>query len=234
MELPYNLQRLPPEALEVLRYLGKHGPAAAVQIETGTGMANRLVGKAIRRLVNFDYIELSGNTYQLTTDGTLATRQLNEYDAAQSKKDKGAASAAPQPVYRRLAVVMPRILAPNKASDLFIGVNPPDGGAARLPMPAHLELRVSAVYGALSIANLSLSVPPDRAAAPGRLSLTPATPGRAVRVRVDAFQAMDADHMELEPLGGMYFDVKVAMDATGHESAIRAVGMDIQLKPSRG
>src|SRR6478672_2165841 len=90
MSLPFNLQKLPPEALDVLRFLGKTaGGATTEAIEDGTGLASRPVGKAIRRLVTADYISLSFQGYELTTDGKVAVQELIAFDSA-----SGGASAA--------------------------------------------------------------------------------------------------------------------------------------------
>jgi hypothetical protein len=230
MELPFTLQRLPSEALEVLRFLHKHQAAAAsAEIEHGAQLSERLVGRAIRRLVNFRLIQLSHDKYELTSDGQLAARQLAEYDAAMAASGSGRAEQPRVP--RRLTVVMPRVLPANAPTDLFVGVNPPTANTPLLPQPAHITLRASALGGTLSSAEFSLVVPVDKAAVPVRLSLTPNQAGRAVRVRIDAFQATDADQLQFEPLGGMYFDVRVAMDAN-QDNALRAVGMDMLLKPT--
>ncbi len=229
MSLPYNLQKLPPEALDVLRYLGKTPTASADALQMGTRHAPRTIGKAIRRLVNYDYIVLGlDGSYQLTTDGKLAVQQIAEYDAA--GPDTGHKRKETQNFQRRLAVVLPRVLPPGRPTDLYIGVNPPNTDS-RLLGAARVELRVSAVGGSLSRSTLSLEIPPDRAAQPGKVSLTPAQPGRAVRVRIDAFQAFEFD--SLEPLGGMYFDAQVTSDTARADASTRAVSMDLLLKPPR-
>lgn len=229
MELPFTLQRLPPEALEVLRFLHKHQAAAeSAEIERGAQLSARLVGRAIRRLINFRLIQFNLDKYELTSDGQIAARQLAEYDAAMTAHQGG--RAEPPRVPRRLTVVVPRVLRANMPTELFVGVNPPTANTPLLPQPAHLTLRASALGGTLSLSEFALEVPVDKAAVPAKLTLTPDQAGRAVRVRIDAFQAVDADQLQFEPLGGMYFDVRVSMDAT-QDNALRAVGMDVLLKP---
>lgn len=229
MELPFTLQRLPPEALEVLRFLHKHQAAAeSAEIERGAQLSARLVGRAIRRLINFRLIQFNLDKYELTSDGQIAARQLAEYDAAMTAHQGG--RAEPPRVPRRLTVVVPRVLRANTPTELFVGVNPPTANTPLLPQPAHLTLRASALGGTLSLSEFALEVPVDKAAVPAKLTLTPDQAGRAVRVRIDAFQAVDADQLQFEPLGGMYFDVRVSMDAT-QDNALRAVGMDVLLKP---
>jgi hypothetical protein len=166
----------------------------------------------------------------LTTDGTIATRQIAEYDQETSGagSSQQASGQVVSRIQRHLSLVMPRRLAADRTSDVYAGVNPP-AGDPRLPAPARIELRISAVGGAISPGNLWLDVPTDAAAVPGKFSLTPARPGQTIRVRVDAFQMFALD--QLEPLGGMYFDVQVSMDSTSDPSR-RAVGMDILLNPA--
>ena len=229
MELPFTLQRLPPEALDVLRFLHKHRAAAAsAEIVRGTQLSARLVGRAIRRLINFRLIQYSFENYALTGDGELAARQLADYDAALAAAAGSGRAELPK-VPRRLTVV-PRVLRANTPTDLFVGVNPPTANTPQLPEVVHITLRVSALGGVLDSSEFGLVVPVDKAAQPAKVSLTPDQAGRAVRVRIDAFQAVDADHLQFEPLGGMYFDVRVSMDSS-QDSALRAVGMDMLLKP---
>src|SRR5689334_2193939 len=117
MPLPYNLQKLPPEALDVLRYMGKTSRAESAEtLEQGTKMSGRLIGKAIRRLVNYDYISMQdAYTYALTTDGNLAVKQLAEYDATENDETVKAKSAAL--AQRRLTVVMPRSFLPGRLTE---------------------------------------------------------------------------------------------------------------------
>ena len=237
MSLPFNLQKLSPEALALLRYLGQVSAARTDELETGTGLSSRTVLRAVRRLVTADYISLSPtDAYELTTDGQIAVEQIAEYD----RQGQGPAAArhtpeilAPlpvEPVARRLTVVLPRRLIAGRVTDVFIGINPP-ADARLLPAPAHIELKLSAVGAAVSSNQLTLEAPPGNAAVPVRFSLTATQPGRAVRVRVDVFQSLDVDL--LEPLGGMYFDAPVDPESTPSTAETRAVGMDILLKPPR-
>jgi hypothetical protein len=229
MSLPYQLQKLPSEALDVLRYLGKTSAGNLDELAAGMKLAGRTVGKAIRRLVNYDYIALGADgRYQLTTDGKIAVQQIAEHDAASAGGDAGTPQQETPKVQRRLAVVLPRRVSAGRPADLYIGVNPP-AGDHKLPGPAHVELKVSAVGGSLSAGNVSLEVPPDKAATPRKVSLT-AKAGQKVRVRIDAFQSFEFDSME--PLGGAYFDVPVSSDSAT-DKATRAVSVDLLLRPPR-
>jgi hypothetical protein len=230
MPLPFNLQKLPPESLDILRTMGKAaGPLTAEQMEAQSGLAYRLVGKAIRRLVNFDYIKLAGNTYELTTDGGLAVKDLAAYDI-ESSNDVTMVGRTTLVIARRLTVVMARAFTAGVPNDIYFGVNPPAPETPILPGNIHVVLKVSAVGGTLGTGDIALEIPPQKAAAPIRVALTPAAPGKTVRVRVDAFQAREYDNLNLDPLGGMYFDVHVAAQPAPADSTSRAVGMDLMVK----
>ena len=89
MSLPFNLQRLPPEAISVLRYLGRRNATATTHdMDENLDIGTRAVGRAIRRLVNYSLIQMDFNSsYQLTGDGRRAYQQLaeSELTAASSK-----------------------------------------------------------------------------------------------------------------------------------------------------
>lgn len=80
--LPLELQKLPPQALDVIRYLGRlEGGATTDQIIEDTGLSERSFGKAIRRLVTRYYVEMPAQGYYtLTASGQEAVRALREYD----------------------------------------------------------------------------------------------------------------------------------------------------------
>jgi hypothetical protein len=232
MSLPFNLQKLPPEALDVLRFLGKTaGGATTEAIEEGTGLASRPVGKAIRRLVTADYISLGFSGYELTTDGKVAVQDLAAFDGT-SGAATPAKSEPPAPtIARRLIAVVPRSLAVGQSANMIVGVNPPAGSDGALSDAARLELKIRAQGGALSADNITLEVPPNAAAKPDTVNLTPAEAGKTMRVRIDAFQAFDFDR--LEPVGGMYFDLPVAANGAQSDATNRAVGIDLKLKLAR-
>ena len=226
MPLSYNLQTLPPEALDVLRFMGKaQGPVTSSNIETGARMSSRLVGKAIRRLINSGHIQLSGTGYQLTSDGKIAVQQITE-------NDTGSGASRPPanvlPVFtRRLMAVMPHRIATGQATDVYFGVNPPYTPRPSSNQSARIELRLSAVGGSFSVPSIILDIPPDRAAVPQKVGLTPLAVDKPIRVRVDVFQPSSSG---TETLGGMYFDVQVVPNAAQPTETTRAVGMDLTLK----
>lgn len=225
MALPFHLEKLPPEAHLLLRYMLTHSPLTSVAMENA-GLSARSVGKAIRRLINAYYLELHGLEYGLTTNGRIAARQLVEYEAAKAGQPLEQGSQV-LTAKRRIIVVTPRTFVTERAVDLYVGVNAPNAGERRLQQGAQLELRVTAVGGKLAINNLSMVVPPEKAATPMRVRILPEPKTPAVRVRVDAFQTIATD--QAEPLGGFYFDVPVYMDATRQDKTPRAVGVDVTL-----
>jgi hypothetical protein len=180
-------------------------------------------------LVNFDQIEMRDRVYHLTDDGRITANQLVEYEATLNA-ESSAPGTAPTAIIRRLVVVLPRAFAANVPTTLVIGVNAAPDDSPPLPTAARLELQVSAAGGTFSRYRLSLEVPSLNAASPVSVSLTPAEPGRSVRVRLDAVQKIGA---HTEPLGGMYFDVKVPLTTDSLDSSVRAVGMNLWLRASQ-
>lgn len=82
--LPTDLQKLPPKALDVLRFLGtrEHG-AHTDDIIDGTGFSSRSCRKAIRRLVTRHYLTMPESEYYvLTNNGKDAAQTLRELDGA--------------------------------------------------------------------------------------------------------------------------------------------------------
>jgi len=107
MSLSFNLQRLPPEALGVLRFLGRHPTAVSTHdMESALDLSSRAIGRAIRRLVNYSLIQMDYNgAYQLTGDGRRAFEQLSEQDRRTPQGVTAVPGAAR--VIRRLTIVLP-------------------------------------------------------------------------------------------------------------------------------
>lgn len=84
MMLPADLQRLPPQALDLIRYLGTQDQGASVDtIIDGTGLSERMFRKSIRRLVTRYYVEMPADEfYRLTASGRQAASTLRDYDGA--------------------------------------------------------------------------------------------------------------------------------------------------------
>ena len=80
--LPPDLQKLPPQALDVIRYLDTHDDQGTVdEIIEGTGLSERGLRKAIRRLVTRFYADMPDQDfYRLTDKGREAAGELRAYD----------------------------------------------------------------------------------------------------------------------------------------------------------
>jgi hypothetical protein len=227
MALPFNLQRLPPEAISLLRFLGKrNAPATIRELEAGIPEESpRSILRAIRRLINFSLIQMDiDGAYLLTSDGKRAFQQLLTEEAAGSSVE---AVTVSRKISRRLTVVVPGSIIAGKPVPIFIGIDPPPTGAPLLAQSASVDLKLGAAGATLSTQTASLDVPPDKAASPTRITLMASTAGRIARVQIDAFQAHDIDR--LEPAGAMYFDVPVIASAAASPAPPRAVAVELTL-----
>ena len=116
MSVPPELQRLPPQALDVLRYLTacEDGTASADVIMAGAGLSTIGLGKGIRRLVTGRYVAMTApGTYTLTARGREAAEALLPADPAPGQA-------------RRLSVFTPCELAAGSPALLRAGFDPPD------------------------------------------------------------------------------------------------------------
>jgi len=110
MSLPLELQKLPPQALDVIRYLdGKEDGASVDAIMAGTGLSERSIGKAIRRLVTRYYASMPGEgVYLLTRLGREAAEDLRQYDGPKaSLPAESTPIVTPSPVATPSPVVAP-------------------------------------------------------------------------------------------------------------------------------
>jgi hypothetical protein len=222
MSLPSQLQKLLPEMLDVLRFLGARETAArTADIEAGLGMSERVVLKSIRRLINFNLIQFDDvKGYSCTSEGKIAYAALLEIDKA--PKDTSQQASDPK-ILRRLTAVTPAALIPGQPTAFFIGIDPPNGQISLLE-PITLDLKIQALGGTVQPLTASLTIPPDKAAAPARLTVTANVSDKPVRIKVDAYQAFQI--AELKVAGRLFFDIPVSQStATGR----RAVAADVEL-----
>ncbi len=148
--LPPDLQKLPPQALDVIRYLDTHDDqGTVVEIVGGTGLTERGLRKAIRRLVTRFYAEMPDQDfYRLTTKGKEAAEELRAYDGEnipaaapdtqtppveQAAPDRRQAAeetpAADVPRHvRRLSMFVPKELVIRSTITLRAGFDAPCGG----------------------------------------------------------------------------------------------------------
>lgn len=226
MALPFNLQKLPPECLDLIHYMAQRGEAATTIImESDSGMHPRMIGKAIRRLINGDYLTLdkpSGN-YSLTDDGWLAAELIAQHLA---EGGNTAGDADVPRVQRKLSIIGPRSTVAGLPTLMTIVANPPDSAGSGAP--SEVILRLSATGGSLSASTLTLHIPMDAPSAPMTFNVVPDfnTPG--LRIRVDAFQQLDLDR--IEPLEAIYFDTPIHAQPETQDRTLRAVGLNMALQ----
>ncbi|MBN1679440.1 MAG: hypothetical protein JW966_04060 [Anaerolineae bacterium] len=220
MSLPVNLQKLPPQALDVIRYLGTRKQGADVDtILAGTGLTERSFGKAIRRLVTRYYVEMLGQGfYKLTANGQQAVRDLRVYDGVEPDTF-GPDSAAAHT--RQLTAVLPRQLVAGGASVLLVGFNAPDDDSEPLQSPGRLILRVSAPGCDVHPTERPLEVTGSSHAGPVRFQVKPRREGD-LRLRIEVFQLVTLQ--ELVRLGGMYCDINAGAFPTPLSAETQTLG----------
>ena len=213
MDMPSNLQNLPPEVLDVLRFFGATGQtsAHADEIIERTGLSDRGFGKAIRRLVTSTYLVMDGDqVYRLSDAGRRAVADVLEYDLDTPPQDRvtssNAPAAGPRVVTRRLVLVAPAILTAGEAAPVQIAFESA-GPGQRLSSPAPVVVRFSALHAdAAPPTETTLQIGNE----PVQAGFT-VTPGAftTARLRVELLQS-DEFGYELEPCGGLYADLPVS------------------------
>lgn len=224
MEMPYSLQTLPPEAVDILRYYAATGEDAAHAdaIVEGADLTDRGFGKGIRRLVTKNYLVMSSDqVYRLTDHGR---RIIAEVQAYERDAPEGDDQPSAHYVRRRLVLVAPRVLAPEQIAPIIVGFDDARD-EENLHAPVNLLLRLSVTNGAaqgereatLMLTNQQVQHTFEISA--GRYT--------AVRVRVEVCQFQD-EYDDFELCGGMYVDFPVSDD--GGDPSLAAYGVDVILK----
>ncbi|MFN8378447.1 MAG: hypothetical protein U0452_07225 [Anaerolineae bacterium] len=226
--MPQNLQTLPLEVLDVLRFFGSTGQtsAHADEIIERTGLSDRGFGKAIRRLVTSTYLVMDGDqVYRLSDAGRRAVADLLEYDL-ENPLEIGKSPALPgaaRSVERRLVLVAPCALSAGTPAKVWVGFEGADDGEL-LSGPAPLVVRFSAVHGeAASPAETTLQV--ENRPVQYEFTVTPGSYTQT-RLRVQLFQS-DEFGYEIEPCGGLYVDVPVSAAA---DSVLAAYGASVSIR----
>ncbi len=254
--LPPDLRKLPPQALDVIRYLDTHDDqGTVVEIVGGTGLTERGLRKAIRRLVTRFYAEMPDQDfYRLTTKGKEAAEELRAYDgenfpaAAPDTQKPPVEQAAParqgvptrQGVeetpaadvprhVRRLSMLVPKELVIRSTITLRAGFDAP---AADDPVPlketGRVILRLSAPGCDVEPVERPLDVVVNGAAGPVSFRVTPRREGPA-RLKLDAYQLVSLK--DIRPVGGMFFDLNVSGFPTPDSGEVKALGAVIRLYP---
>jgi hypothetical protein len=228
--LPPEVQKLPPEALDVLRYLGLHPDGASIDdILDGTGLSERGFGKAIRRLVTRFYVEMPDQSfYRMTASGQQAADAVRVFDEEETPAAPGADMIAKLTHTRQLAVVGPKELIAGAQSVLRVGFSAPADAQHPLKESGRVILRLSAPGCDVEPVERPLEVATDAPAGPARFRVMARKTG-SVRVKVEAFQLMALD--ELQPVGGVFFDLSVASFPTPASGEVQALGATVRLHP---
>ncbi|MGQ9908748.1 MAG: hypothetical protein ACUVS2_07925 [Candidatus Flexifilum sp.] len=230
MEMPFTLRTLPPEALEVLRYFGKAGGAAAHadDIAEGSGLGPKSFGKALRRLVTKNYLVMEREqVYRLSDAGKRLTAELLEYDLI-APPQAGQKVVPPRFVRRRVVLAAPQQVIAGQPTMVFVGID--DAETEELvPEAIDVLLRLSLVNGepreprelSLRLANRHVQQ---------ALEITPGYYTQ-IRIRLQVCQVED-DAIDEEACGGLYVDLPVAV--SGPPASLAAYGADIMLKDTSG
>ncbi len=99
MALPYELTTFPTGALDIIRYLAGQDSYAAFDTEiiAALGLSDRAFGKALRRLVTREYVEMQyDGSYALTETGLEAAEAIAAHDEEALQEDFVEAGAPPE------------------------------------------------------------------------------------------------------------------------------------------
>jgi len=200
--LPVYLQQLEPltGALDIIRYLNRSGVSDGITVADDLGLSERSFDKAKRRLVTNGYIAArSDGILELTQKGINSARELASYDASGPTNTRG-----PAKVERKVLVALPRTLAPNTATPLYLGVDADSSG--RMQNETDLVFRLSTLNAKLNVKEDQI-VRVGGGAARHALEMT-AEDYDQVRLRVEVFQ-LSEDGEDIQSCGGLYMDVDV-------------------------
>ena len=228
--LPLELQKLPPQALDVVRYLGQHLSGAWVDdILEGTGLSERGFGKAIRRLVTRYYVEMPDQGfYRLTALGQQAAEDLRAFDGEEAPAAPSAETVSKLTHIRQLAVVGPKELVAGSESVLHMGFNASADAQNPLKEAGRMILRLSAPGCDVEPVERPLEVAVTAPAGPVRFRLTARQAG-SVRIKIEVFQLIAVG--DLQPVGGLFFDLTVAGFPTPASGEMQALGAQVRLYP---
>lgn len=243
-QIPFELQKLPPAALDVLRYFAQNGnqPADDIEIIAHANLTERSFSKAIKRLITKKFADMDvRRMYTLTEKGEDLMHELVEYDRETGGGSNGSSSPAssapveaqaiPQPtepvsngvgpVQCRLTVVVPEPLLVGEETQVYVGIDD-----RNVPAPADVVLRLSVINGEASKQEDVIQL--RRGAAHQAFYVT-AGEFRQTRLRVQAFQS-DAFSGDLHLAGGLYVDVDVTKDEN-ENGLLAAFGTDVTVLP---
>ncbi len=185
MALPFELTTFPNGSLDIIRYLASCDSYAASDeaIIAGTALSERSFGKAIRRLVTREYVEMQvDGTYQLTRQGLDAAEAIAVHDeeaaAEMSYSEAGEIGeeeeAGPPSVTRSALAIFPRTFAAGRPGYFFVRVE--EAAEPETELPVDMLFRLSGDCEIFPEQD-DAAVPPQAAADPVRFEITPAAAG---------------------------------------------------------
>jgi hypothetical protein len=208
MELSFQLRALPPDALDIIRFMGTlEDPLVhADDIADAVGLSDRSLGKAIRRLVTKSYLQMGiDQMYRLTEQGVRAAKELVAYDAESGGAESEAEVSTVVEVERQAVMVIPQPLLAGQNTAFYVGFHPAAQNH-RLTENAQIAMRVSILNGKPDTpqeAILELGNEPEYHA----FAITPGQ-YRQARIRLQVFQ-LGPNPDDIVTCGGMYIDTEV-------------------------
>lgn len=230
MTISSDLERLPPQAVTVLRCLAAQGgrPVSVEAIAADTGLSAVGVGKGIRPLVTRRYATMTQpGHYVLTPAGQEAARGLARIPPVDAAEQPPAQAQRTGRVHtRRLSAFAPCELSLGAPSSLRVGFDPPDPAQPPLPVPRTIRLRLRADGCDVTPAEVQVELSPQGVGGPVRFRVIPQVAGTR-RFRLEVLEADSGGNRRL--LGGMYFDLNVAEFPTPACAQFQALGADVSL-----
>ncbi len=223
-EMPYSLQTLPTEAIDILRYYASVSAdiAHADDIVEGAGLSERGFGKGIRRLVTKNYIAMSSDqVYRLTDAGKRVIGELREFDEVVPRTPP---RSEPRFVRRHLVLITPGLLPVEQSVQIALGFDDASDEEYLLA-PANVLLRLTVLNGEPQRAKETTFMLTNRWIEQ-KFEVTAARFTKA-RVRVEVCQLRE-DSDEVDFCGGLYVDLPVS--TADEAGAPVAYGADVILK----
>lgn len=209
MSLPYELTTIPPQALEVLRFLGRANvdTADADELTAGANLSEKGFSKAIKRLVTKGYLTMGeARTYHLTPKGFKAIEDIQEYDINAPQNIQ----IAQDSITYDLCAVIPSTIAAQQKISIQVGLEPQ--GIEIPAQETQLVLRFEVVDGEVSPREAVVAVSSSQSMAHTSVELKPNPNKSQLRFRIEAFQLNDIDGLEVA--GGMYIDIPIGSTAS--------------------
>lgn len=234
MSLPFELTTLPKGALDIIRFLHTQDAYSAFDddIINITGLSDRGFGKAIRRLVTKEYVEMQyDGPYLLTHKGIDAAETIaaeDEAGMADSSFEPDSGPSEPEPpaletVLRSAVVITPKLYTTGQPGFLFVRVEEAAAGQDGMA-PVDVLFRVAGDCRVFPDQD-DTHVPEQEPAAPVRFELTPVNSG-AFTVRIEAYHITRSDMI---PAGAV--DLAFTADDVPPAQTFKKQAFDLTLQP---